>query len=55
MTIIEEYYTKMKNKEAVRMRGIVSSSFDRLIALGFAVTNQDPNERDVLFVINWGH
>ena len=55
MTIIEEYYTKMKKKEAVRMKGIVSSSFERLVALGFAGTDQDPNNIDVLFVINWGH
>ena len=45
----------MKNKKRVLMKGIVSSSFNILIALGFAGTDQDPNNRDVLFVINWGH
>ena len=53
--IIADYHDKWEKKEPVVMRGISSCSKDELVALGFAGNDNDPNNRDVLFVINFGH
>ena len=45
----------MNNKESVVMKGIMSCSFNRLVPLGYAIGNQNEDDKGVLFVINMGH
>ena len=53
--LLAEYRQKMKDKEVVVMKGIMSCSFNQLVPLGYAIANEDQDLQGVLFVINFGH